>query len=56
MGKIVSQLLAEALVEQVTSAQTPRFKWISRPPRAHMATFFRRIQTVASLNTSHPSP
>ena len=36
MGKIVSQLLAEALVEQVTSAKTPRFKWISRPMRSHV--------------------
>ena len=30
MGKIVSQLLAEALVEPMISAKTPRFKWISR--------------------------
>ncbi len=33
MGKIVSQLLAEALVKQKASAKTPRFKWISRPMR-----------------------
>jgi len=26
MGKIVSQLLAEALVEQMTSAKLPRYK------------------------------
>ncbi len=34
MGKIVSQLLAEALVKQKASAKTPRFKWISRPMRS----------------------
>jgi hypothetical protein len=41
MGKIVSQLLAEALVQQQTSlvqqqtsAKSPRFKWISRPMRS----------------------
>ena len=33
MGKIVSQLLAEALVEQMNSAKTPSFKWNSRPMR-----------------------
>ena len=33
MGKIVSQLLAEALAEQMNSAKTPRFKWNSRPMR-----------------------
>ena len=33
MGKIVSQLLAEALVEQMNSAKTQRFKWNSRPMR-----------------------
>ena len=36
MGKIVSQLLAEALVKHKTSAKTPRFKWISRPMRSHI--------------------
>lgn len=36
MGKIVSQLLAEALIKQKTSAKTPRFKWISRPMRSHV--------------------
>ncbi|MGV7224821.1 MAG: hypothetical protein ACQ9MH_25300 [Nitrospinales bacterium] len=35
MGKIVSQLLAEALIKQKTSAKTPKFKWISRPMRTH---------------------
>ena len=30
MGKIVSQLLAEALVKPVNSAKTPGFKWISQ--------------------------
>ena len=34
MGKIVSQLLAEALIEQKASAKTPKFKWISRPMRS----------------------
>ena len=34
MGKIVSQLLAEALIQQQTSAKSPRFKWISRPMRS----------------------
>jgi hypothetical protein len=34
MGKIVSQLLAEALVKQKPSAKIPRFKWISRPMRS----------------------
>jgi len=36
MGKIVSQLLAEALVKQKTSAKPLRFKWISRPMRSHV--------------------
>lgn len=34
MGKIVTQLLAEALIKQKTSAKTPRFKWISHPMRS----------------------
>ena len=36
MGKIVSQLLAEALVRQNNLATTPKFKWISRPMRSHV--------------------
>ena len=36
MGKIVSQLLAEALIKQENSANTPKFKWISRPMRSHV--------------------
>jgi hypothetical protein len=36
MGKIVSQLLAEALVKQKSSAMSPEFKWISRPMGAHV--------------------
>ena len=36
MGKIVSQLLAEALVKQKSSAKSPGFKWISRPMRSHV--------------------
>ncbi len=36
MGKIVTQLLAEALVKQKTSAKTPSLKWISRPMRSHV--------------------
>ena len=34
MGKIVSQLLAEALNNQKTSAKQPKFKWVSRPMRS----------------------
>ncbi len=34
MGKIVSQLLAEALNEQKTSVKQPKFKWVSRPMRS----------------------
>lgn len=34
MGKIVSQLLAEALLKQKASSKTPRFKWVSRPMRS----------------------
>ena len=34
MGKIVSQLLAEALIKQKTSAKIPKFKWISRPMKS----------------------
>ena len=34
LGKIVSQLPAEALVKQKTSAKSPKFKWVSRPMRA----------------------
>lgn len=33
MGKIVSQLLAEALKKQKTSAKPLKFKWISRQMR-----------------------
>ena len=36
MGKVVSQLLAEALIKQKNSASTPKFKWISRPMRSHV--------------------
>jgi hypothetical protein len=36
MGKIVSQLLAEALIKQKTLANTPKFKWISQPMRSHV--------------------
>jgi hypothetical protein len=36
MGKVVSQLLAEALIKQKNSANTPKFKWISRPMRSHV--------------------
>jgi hypothetical protein len=36
MGKIVSQLLAEVLVNQKSSAKSPGFKWISRPMRSHV--------------------
>lgn len=31
IGKIVSQLLAEALNQQKTTAKAQRFKWASRP-------------------------
>jgi hypothetical protein len=34
MGKIVSQLLAEALNEQKTSVKQTKFKWVSRPMRS----------------------
>ena len=34
MGKIVSQLLAEALNKQKTSAKQQKFRWISRPMRS----------------------
>jgi hypothetical protein len=33
MGKIVIQLLAEAISKQKSPAKTPRFKWTSRPMR-----------------------
>ncbi len=36
MGKVVSQLLAEALNKQKNSTNTPKFKWISRPMRSHV--------------------
>jgi len=36
MGKIVSQLLAEALVKQKLSTKSPGLKWISRPMRSLM--------------------
>ncbi len=36
MGKVVSQLLAEALIKQKNTANTPKFKWISRPMRSHV--------------------
>ena len=34
MGKIVSQLLAEALIKQKASTKTPKFKWNSRQMRS----------------------
>ena len=34
MGKIVSQLLAEALNKQKTSAKQPKLQWVSRPMRS----------------------
>ncbi len=34
MGKIVSQLLAEALNKQKTLVKQPKFKWVSRPMRS----------------------
>ena len=34
MGKIVSQLLAEALIKQKASVKIPKFKWNSRPMRS----------------------
>ena len=34
MGKIVSQLLAEALINQKASAKKSKFKWVSRPMRS----------------------
>ena len=34
MGKIVSQLLAEALNKPKPSAKQPEFKWVSRPMRS----------------------
>ena len=34
MGQIVSQLLAEALIEQRTSEKTSKFRWISRSMRS----------------------
>jgi hypothetical protein len=36
MGKVVSQLLAEALIKQKNLANTPKFEWISRPMRSHI--------------------
>jgi hypothetical protein len=36
MGKIVSQLLAEALVKQKSSSKAPGIKWISRPMRSYL--------------------
>ena len=39
IGKIVSQLLAEALAQRRTPAAAPQLKWISRPmhPRLDLA-------------------
>ena len=34
MGKIVSQLLAEALIQHNTTAKAHRLKWAARPMRA----------------------
>ena len=34
MGKIVSQLLAEALIKQKATEKTPKFKWNSRQMRS----------------------
>lgn len=36
MGKIVSQLLAEALAKQKSSSKAPGFNWISRPMRSFL--------------------
>jgi hypothetical protein len=34
MGKIVSELLAEALTQRKTPSEAPRLAWVSRPMRA----------------------
>ncbi len=34
MGKIVSELLAEALAKRKTSTGAPRLEWVSRPMHA----------------------
>ncbi len=36
MGKIVSELLAEALARRNGPGETPRLAWISRPMRARV--------------------
>jgi len=34
LGKIVSQLLAEALARRKTASAPPKLRWVSRPMRA----------------------
>jgi hypothetical protein len=36
IGKIVSQLLAEALVRRKTTESKPKLKWITRPMHARL--------------------
>ncbi len=37
LGKIVSQLLAEALARRKTAPELPKFQWVSRPMHALVA-------------------
>ena len=34
LGKLVSQLLAEALARRNTASEPPKLRWVSRPMRA----------------------
>ena len=36
IGKIVSELLAEALTQRKIPSETPKLKWISRPMHARL--------------------
>jgi hypothetical protein len=38
LGKIVSQLLAEALARRKTPPELPNFQWVSRPMHALVVT------------------
>jgi len=36
IGKIISQLLAEALAQRKTGREAPKLKWVSRPMHARL--------------------
>jgi hypothetical protein len=53
MGKIVSELLAEALAMRKTSTEAPRLEWVSRPMRA-LVDLSDKEAIYAALDADQP--